>query len=417
MPNIILKKASISSITHQLEKMQSESENAKNKIYSALAGLDFEVASKKNIQEQIRNMISSEEKQISYSQQCKTAFVNATNAVTESDMKYGSKSESIFEKIKNYVDEKVKSVKEFFIKNKLAKYAAITGLFVASPVCVLTALDIKLLAKLASIVSHWFTTTAHAEEDDTGKTCPPSEREKEAQENARKTSARMDVVDEAYKERLKRLGYSDEQIKDARFDAESPEQLEESYNNMINSAPVKVYEGSSKDHPANAYGDYNVVRGFDDSLVHSQFEYNTMYTDDNGNVKNGGCTSVSDSIVHALNTGEPFQNPENSWGAGGCHWTTSAIDGTNSMNSQQRLNEVYNQISNNGKAVVVRVTGHSMAAVGVRTGADPNNITAADILVCDSGPKNGGQIRTLQDFFNSNSARSMDGGNGWSLRV
>lgn len=165
MPAILLKKASISSITHQLEKMQSESENAKNKIYSALAGLDFEVASKKNIQEQIRNMISSEEKQISYSQQCKTAFVNATNAVTESDMKYGSKSESIFEKIKNFVDEKVKSVKEFFIKNKLAKYAAVAGLFVASPVCVLTALDIKLLAKLASIVSHWFTTTAHAEED------------------------------------------------------------------------------------------------------------------------------------------------------------------------------------------------------------------------------------------------------------
>lgn len=129
---------------------------------------------------------------------------------------------------------------------------------------------------------------------------------------------------------------------------------------------------------------------------------------------NGGCTSTSDAMVGSFKHGE-YYNPEDDWpgpGKGGARWThTQSIEGSGTWSTEQRYTEIYNQINNNGNAVVIRVTGHSMAAVGVRNGCDPANMTANDVLVANPG---NGKICTLQEYLDK-SGRSLD--NSWSLRI
>lgn len=128
-----MQKASISSIRRQIEKMQSESESAEKKIRSALNGLDFEVASKQNIRNCLNSLITSANRQGSLSGQYKTAFLNVTNSVAESDGKFGNQSQSICDRIKKYVEGVASDAKKFFFKNKIAKYAALAGLFLTNP--------------------------------------------------------------------------------------------------------------------------------------------------------------------------------------------------------------------------------------------------------------------------------------------
>ena len=133
-----MQKASISSIRRQIEKMQAESENAEKKIRSALNGLDFEVASKQNIRNCLNTLITSANRQGSLSGQYKTAFLNVTNSVVESDGKFGNQSQSICDRIKKYVEGAASDAKKFFFKNKIAKYAALAGMFLTNPVGVVT---------------------------------------------------------------------------------------------------------------------------------------------------------------------------------------------------------------------------------------------------------------------------------------
>ena len=142
-----MQKASISSIRRQIEKMQAESENAEKKIRSALNGLDFEVASKQNIRNCLNNLITSANRQGNLSGQYKTAFLNVTNSVVESDSKFGNRSQSIFDRIKKYAEGVLTDIKNFFIKNKLEKYAAVTGLFLINPGLMHFAVTFDLLNK------------------------------------------------------------------------------------------------------------------------------------------------------------------------------------------------------------------------------------------------------------------------------
>ena len=133
MAVIGLQKASISSIRRQIEKMRSETESAEKKIRSALNGLDFEVASKQNIRNCLNNLVVSASKQGDLSAQYKNVFLNVTNSVVESDGKFGNQSQSIFDRIKKYAEGVLSDIKDFFIRNKIEKYAVVAGLFLISP--------------------------------------------------------------------------------------------------------------------------------------------------------------------------------------------------------------------------------------------------------------------------------------------
>ena len=127
-----MQKASISSVRWQIEKMQAESENAEKKIRSALNGLDFEVASKKNLQSRLKGLKSSAERQSALGEQYKDAFLKVTGNVADTDNKYGNKSNSILDKIKKFPENSVGNIKNLFVKSKLIKYAATAGLFLSS---------------------------------------------------------------------------------------------------------------------------------------------------------------------------------------------------------------------------------------------------------------------------------------------
>lgn len=127
-----MQKASISSVRWQIEKMQAESENAEKKIRSALNGLDFEVASKKNLQSRLKGLKSSAERQSALGKQYKDAFLKVTGNVADTDNKYGNKSNSILDKIKKFAENSVGNIKNLFVKSKLIKYAATAGLFLSS---------------------------------------------------------------------------------------------------------------------------------------------------------------------------------------------------------------------------------------------------------------------------------------------
>ena len=185
MPNIMLKKSSISAISRQIEKMQTESEDAEKKIRSALNGLDFEVASKQNIRNCLNNLITSANRQGNLSGQYKSAFLNVTNSVVESDSKYGNRSQSIFEKIKTFVEDTTKKFKDLIINNRLAKISAVAGLFIISPITVITIADIKLLERIASIVKRWFTPSPK-KDDSNGKGYPTQDEKQTNQEEEKR---------------------------------------------------------------------------------------------------------------------------------------------------------------------------------------------------------------------------------------
>ena len=384
MPNIMLKKSSISTILRQIERMQNETEDAEKKMRSALNGLDFEVASKQNIRNCLNNLITSANRQGGLSGQYKSAFLNVANSVTEGDSKYGDRSQSIADKIKITIQSSSKHIKYFLFQNKIRKIMALTGAFIASPVCIITAIDIKLLEKMANISKNWFTTTAHASESEP-------------------------IVTGADSTKVNKDNIATESNNSVNTATDSTPADNTQNENIQTNGNIKGYTGSSRDVSVGAYSDYSVVSGFDEKYVLNQYDYDLRQSDGS----NGGCTSTSDAMVGAFKNNQ-YYNPEDDWpgpGKGGARWThTKAIEGSNTWSTERRYTEIYNQV-NGGNAVVIRVSGHSMVAVGVKNGCDANNMSAADVLIANPGT---GKISTLQEYMNR-SGRKLE--NSWSLRV
>lgn len=152
---ILLTKSSLTDISSQLKRMQSETEEARKKVNSAIIGLDFEVASKQNIKTKMNKLNSTLSQQVSLSEQYKSAFVNVFNSYNETDEKFGNESKGIFDKIKDCVTENIGNVKDFFLKNKLLKFAQVSALFLpgGSLVNVFNSWDnAKDYKKIASVV-------------------------------------------------------------------------------------------------------------------------------------------------------------------------------------------------------------------------------------------------------------------------
>lgn len=417
MANIMLNKRATGQAENQLRRMRLETEAAQKKVMSAISGLDFEVASKQNIHNRLSKINTGLYKQISLSEQYDRSFTNVTDAIVNSDEKFGTESQSIIDKIKDFVDGVVDKISDFFFTNRMKKYAESAALFMPKPSVLKFWLMKQRLHEIAQKLKELLILPIIGVIPPIIHPTPPVHPP---------TPNINEVMEDIINNHDNDPGHTGTPVPPPI----TPGVAEDVINNnnwgdnttaqpAPSTAPagMKDYEGSSKDLTPNGYKDFNVVDGFDDSLVHSQSEYNTYYTNSQGQKKNGGCTSVSDSIVYALNHDTEFSNPENSWKNGMTYWTTQSIRSKDNLDAQARLNETYNQIVNNGKAVVFRVTNHSMAAVGIREGADPANVTPADILVCDSGPGNGGRICTLQEYLDKNPGRKVQSGSGYPLRV
>lgn len=129
MATILLTKSSLTNISSQLKRMQSETEEAQKKVNSAIKGLDFEVASKRSIKTKMNKLNSTLSQQISLSEQYKTTFANVVNSLKETDEKFGNESRDIFDKIKEVVSDIKKNIYDFLFASKMEKYAKTSELF------------------------------------------------------------------------------------------------------------------------------------------------------------------------------------------------------------------------------------------------------------------------------------------------
>ena len=57
--------------------------------------------------------------------------------------------------------------------------------------------------------------------------------------------------------------------------------------------------------------------------------------------------------------------------------------------------------------------GHTVTVIGIRNGADPNNLTYADFLIVDPAD---GAVKTLQEMNNSRHV-IIDDNSGWNLKI
>ncbi len=171
-----------------------------------------------------------------------------------------------------------------------------------------------------------------------------------------------------------------------------------------------------------SYGNQNfsVIKGLDQKYCYNQNDYNRFWSNTyNDNV---GCTSTAEAIAYSIYHNEEVSPNEMGWGSNGAKWNHSkTIEGTTNCSAEHTYKTIYENVKN-GTPVMFRVKnaakqnyGHHMTAVGIRDGADPNNLGPADILVVD--PEKG-KIETLADYtkgsYNKNTIIDND---GWPLRI
>lgn len=174
---------------------------------------------------------------------------------------------------------------------------------------------------------------------------------------------------------------------------------------------TKAYEGNStvnfvmKDVSDGDYSDYNVVQGFDISYVLKQ----------KNNVQ---CTATADVMAGSIASGKKQTVVDSrDWCADGAKWTfTKSVKGTAHDTVAEQCKTIYNQILD-GKPVVVRVKGHSVLAIGLKNGVDPNNVQPSDILIVDPGD---GKVKAADQVYYGHTYGknlTMYDDPGWGLRI
>ena len=160
------------------------------------------------------------------------------------------------------------------------------------------------------------------------------------------------------------------------------------------------------------YSGYSVLNGFDPAYCYCQHNYSKFVNEKTG--KNVGCTAAAEAIVVSIAKGKTISPDEMGWGGQGV-WATwknsNAIPGSADQSQAERLKTIGEQLVQ-GNAVVVRANAnHSVAAIGIRGGADLANLSPSDILIVDPAT---GKVTTLD--------KAVSGGcnmptGSWPLRL
>lgn len=166
---------------------------------------------------------------------------------------------------------------------------------------------------------------------------------------------------------------------------------------------------------------YSVIKGLDQKYCYNQNDYSRFWSDTyNDNV---GCTATAEAIAYSIYHNEEVDPNQMGWGSNGAKWKHSKIiEGTTNCSAHETYKTIYDNVKS-GTPVMFRVKnaasknyeGHHLTAVGVRDGADPNNLGPADILVVD--PEKG-KIESLADYTKSSYKKNtIIDNDGWPLRI
>ena len=209
------------------------------------------------------------------------------------------------------------------------------------------------------------------------------------------------------------------------------EQADSKSDQIITNGTTKPYPGpASINYKGNDYSNYKVVSGFDAKYVYKQGDY-TMYNKQNadgstyynkyGRPKNEGCTETAEAMAYSMKYPDKAFTPDKLYAghkANGDGTQSSKtehesseilvdghlkkMNGENAPTMASKRQKIYTTV-NSGTPVVVRLgtdnyeanaPGHDVVAIGIREGADVNNLMDNDILCAD--PANG-KVRTLAE--------------------
>ena len=134
------------------------------------------------------------------------------------------------------------------------------------------------------------------------------------------------------------------------------------------------------DYKANDYSGFLVLKNFKPKYLYCQYDYDRFISGG----RNVGCTATADAMLASVYMDKPFSPNKEGWIPGqGATWTNSVlVDGSKTFSVKQQCQAVYDYLCE-GKPVIIRVTEHSVTAIGVRKGVDRAAITPADILIAD----------------------------------
>lgn len=206
------------------------------------------------------------------------------------------------------------------------------------------------------------------------------------------------------------------------FDKRTDNTIAAPISSGISSTVEKEKQEVDENLKAYSYGNqnYSVIKGLDQKYCYNQNNYSRFWSNTyNDNV---GCTATAEAIAYSIYHNEEVDPNQMGWGSNGAKWNHSkTIDGTTNCSAAETYKAIYDNVKN-GTPVMFRVKnaakqnyGHHMTAVGIRDGADPNNLGPADILVVD--PEKG-KIESLADYtkgsYNKNTIIDND---GWPLRI
>ena len=166
------------------------------------------------------------------------------------------------------------------------------------------------------------------------------------------------------------------------------------------SGNMKPYTGSASD-----FHNYSVVSGFDEAYRYNQYHYDRIFFDHNRG-KNVGCTATAEAIVVSIARGYEVKPDEMSFGVSNsdsryltAKWAhskdvypTKESDMYRHGTADERLNLIYEQLTQ-GNAVIVRANDrHTVAAVGIMNGKAPPDLEASHIMIIDPAD---GEIKSL----------------------
>ncbi len=187
---------------------------------------------------------------------------------------------------------------------------------------------------------------------------------------------------------------------------------------------TKSYQNSSLNYKGNDYSNYKVASSFDQSQVLSQvdprWKEDLYMRNKDGSLAsvngkcpvNAGCCVTAEAMAYNMKhpndpktplecnngTGEK-PNRGNSFAYFTGDYYSNKVSGSKGASASTQRNMIYQNINNNEPTLVRVGWGHTVTAVGIREGADPNNLTNADILVADPS---GGKIKTLEEACKHN---------------
>lgn len=143
---------------------------------------------------------------------------------------------------------------------------------------------------------------------------------------------------------------------------------------------VAYVSNAKTDYKQNDYSDFLVLKNFNAKYLYRQYDYDRFISGG----KNVGCTATADAMLASIYMDKPFSPNDEGWISGvGATWTNSVlVDGSKSYSVKRQCQETYDYL-NEGKPVLIRVTGHTVTAIGLRNGVDRANITPSDILIAD----------------------------------